>query len=405
MVFGLENILFILSTIGNPHEKIKTIHIGGTNGKGSVAYMISEILQSLGYNVGLYTSPHLCSFTERIRVKGQKIKEEEVVELTSYIKEKIEEKDKNRFFTFFDFTTALAFEYFHRKKVDIGVIEVGLGGRLDSTNVINPLVSVITNVDYDHMDVLGPTLFDIAKEKAGIIKAGVPVIAGSLKETVAIIEERAKALKSPLFLLDRDFSFKKVNQRHFDYFGPFKTLYGVEIGLEGDHQFTNASLALCVLELLERKGFSWEEGSIRKTLKEIKWEGRLEFIKKTPLVLLDGAHNIAGIQALSQYLKDYHGKKRKILVFGVLKDKEYGKMLEEIEKVVDFVILTRPKSQRAQDPALLKAYVKKEYLVEKDLKEAIKRAFDIAKEDDLIVITGSFYTVGEAKLLINEDLF
>lgn len=401
MVFGLENVLFILELLGNPQNKLRTIHVGGTNGKGSVTVLVSAMLEASGLKVGMYTSPHLISFTERIRVNGKMISEKEVVSLTQCIREKIEKREKGRFFTFFDFTTALAFEYFRRKGVDVAVVEVGLGGRLDSTNVITPMVSVITNVDYDHMDVLGNDIRSIAAEKAGIIKRGVPVVTGADNDALEVIEERARLLGSPVFVLGRDFSYHKLCDNTFDYYGIRRTLKGLQIGLEGDHQLINASLALCTVELLEMEGIAIEEERLKLALKSTKWEGRLETLRQSPLTIADGAHNMAGVRSLIRYLRRFDGK-RKILVFGVLKDKEYEGMLKELAPFFDLIVLTRPKSERAVDPHLLKGVVREKAIVEEDLRGALHVAQQTANDDDVIIVTGSLYTVGEAKALMNE---
>ncbi|MBS1238647.1 MAG: FolC bifunctional protein, partial [Deltaproteobacteria bacterium] len=212
MIFGLDNIRWLLDIIENPHHFIKTVHIAGTNGKGSVATMLACILKEGGFRVGKYTSPHVVSFTERITVNEKAITEEQVVEIADYIHDRVIEKDKNRSFTFFDFTTALAFEYFRREKVDIAIIETGLGGRLDSTNVISPLLSIITNVAYDHIDQLGPSLEKIALEKAGIIKKGVPVVTACEGVSRQIVEDKTKELHCQTYILNQDFFYEKTGE-------------------------------------------------------------------------------------------------------------------------------------------------------------------------------------------------
>lgn len=401
IVFGLENIRWILNIMGNPQDFLKTIHIGGTNGKGSVACMLSNISKEAGYTVGRYTSPHLVSFTERIVINEAEIKEEEVTEVTEFVRQKVEKEDKNRFFTFFDFTTALAFEYFNRKKVDISIIEVGLGGRLDSTNVIKPLISIITNVAFDHMDYLGEGIIEIAKEKAGIIKEGVPIITGATDMARHVIEETAKELRSPVYMLGKDFFYEKIGDQCMSYSGLNKRLPDIFVNLKGDHQFTNVALALCAIEVLLSLGFPVNEDSIYNALSSIKWHGRLEVVKERPVIILDGAHNLHGAHALSEFMNTHYRDKRKILIFGVMKDKEYKEMLEEITPLMDTTILTRPDIERALPPDYMKAYVRGAIITE-DVRSALKEAKTIAKDKDLILITGSFYTVGEAKTIINE---
>jgi dihydrofolate synthase/folylpolyglutamate synthase len=401
MVFGLENIEWILDIIGNPHRSLRAVHIGGTNGKGSTASMISRVLEEAGHKVGKYTSPHLLSFTERIVVNEEEIEEKEVAALTEHIRQRIEDADRNRFFTFFDFTTALAFEYFFRNKVDIAVIEVGLGGRLDSTNVLEPLVSVITNIDYDHTDYLGDSIEKIALEKAGIIKKRVPVISGVQGVAGDIIDRVGRESVCPVYGLGRDFSFEKVGDQHMSYRGLEKRLDDVFVGLRGDHQLNNGALALCTAECLSSVGFPLDEEAMMAGLSEIKWNGRLEMIREKPAILLDGAHNPHGARALAKYLRGHFTEKRKILVFGVMKDKDYESILKEILPLVDVVILTRPGIERALFPEQLERYAEGA-IVKENLKGALEEAKRIARDEDLILVTGSLYTIGEVKSIIND---
>jgi len=400
IVFGLDNIRWILDLIDNPHQLLKTIHIGGTNGKGSVARMSSAILQEAGYTVGCYTSPHLISFTERITINGMQISEGETVELTEFIKGRVEAADPSRRFTFFDFTTALAFEYFKRKKVDLAVIEVGLGGRLDSTNVIFPFLSVITNVDLDHMDYLGDSIQEIATEKAGILKDGVPAVTGAEGTALEVIREAAQP-KCPLFVLNEAFHFQKTGDQMMSYQGLESAFSALYINLVGDHQLSNCALALCALELLARKGFRAKEEVIRRALAELTWPGRLEKVHMKPLILLDAAHNPHGAKALASYLRAHHADTKKILVFGVMKDKNYASMLAELAPLADEILLTRPQTERAAREEDLVPFARNA-IKTKTVNEALKKARELSGDDDLIVITGSFYTIGEARTLIDK---
>jgi dihydrofolate synthase / folylpolyglutamate synthase len=401
MVFGLANIEWILDVIGNPHRAFKIVHVGGTNGKGSVVYMLSAILRQAGYRVGRYTSPHLVSFTERIAVDDAEISEEEVVELTSLIRHEIERKDPNRFFTFFDFTTTLAFEYFLRCKVDIAVIEVGLGGRLDSTNVVQPSVSVITNVAFDHMDYLGDTITDIAKEKAGIIKKGVPVVTGAEYIARRVIEETAGTRESPVYVLGKDFSYEKSDDQRLSYRGLSRHLHDLYVNLQGDHQLVNGAIALCAIECLSAAGLSVGDEAIYGAMSGLHWQGRLETVREKPIILLDAAHNTQGTQALGAFISTHYKDRKKTLVFGVMRDKEYGKMLKELLPLFDTVIFTKPETERALSPYLMQTRVKGSIVTE-DVRSALVKAKSVTREKDLILITGSFYTIGEAKVIINE---
>lgn len=401
MVFGLGNVRRLLESIGDPHRPLRTVHIAGTNGKGSAARMISCILKEAGFRVGKYTSPHLVSFTERITVDEEEIGEEDVASLTDYIRTRADAGCPGGFYTFFDFTTALAFEYFKRKKVDIAVIETGLGGRLDSTNVITPLASVITNVAFDHMGELGATLGKIAAEKAGIIKKGVPVVTGAAGRALGVIKKKSAELASPLFVLGKDFFFEKTGDNRLSYRGIMENFSDVPVNLNGDHQLANASLALCVIEILSRKGFIVRESDVCGALKYVTWQGRLEMVRERPLVFLDGAHNVSGIRAIAQFLMSRYRDRRKVLVFGVMKDKEYGRMLEELGSCVDMAILTRPVTDRALAPEAMKGCTRNTIVV-KDTKSALEEARRLTGEKDLILVTGSFYTIGEAKQAVNE---
>ena len=401
MIFGLDNIRWLLDIVENPHHFIKTVHIAGTNGKGSTATMLTHILKEGGFRVGKYTSPHLVSFTERITVNEKEITEKEVADITEYIRGKAIEKDRNRSFTFFDFTTAIAFEYFRREKVDIAIIETGLGGRLDSTNVILPLLSIITNVAYDHTDQLGSSLGNIAFEKAGIIKQGVPIITACEGISEKIIEDRAKELHCQAYTLNRDFFYEKINDQRLAYKGISRNFGDVFVNLFGDHQLANCALALCAAGVLSSLGFFVEDDAILRALSRVTWQGRLEKVKEGPLVFLDAAHNPHGVHALSEFMHTHFLDKKKILVFGVMKDKEYEKMLEEIVPAMDTVILTKPNTERALSPYSMQACLENAIITD-TMKKALEKARKLATEKDLILVTGSFYTIGEAKTIINE---
>lgn len=401
IVFGLENIEWILELLGNPHHDLKVVHVGGTNGKGSVTSMTARVLREAGYKVGRYTSPHLISFTERIAVNDREITQDEVVELTVYMKEKVVARDRDHFFTFFDFTTALAFEYFARQAVDVAVVEVGLGGRLDSTNVVHPLVSVITNVAFEHMEYLGDSLAAIAREKAGIIKRRVPVVSATTATARRIVEETADRYECPLYLWERDFSFRKAGERRMHYQGLRTELDNLSVNLRGDYQLTNGAVALATLECLQGQGFTISESSIREGLSRVVWDGRLEVVKESPLVILDAAHNPDGIETLVDYLEGHYGDRRKIVVFGVMKDKEHEKMAASLARMAQEFIATRPATDRARPAEDLKGVVPRA-IVTGSVREALEKARQSAGDSDVVVVTGSFYTVGEAKTLIHE---
>jgi dihydrofolate synthase / folylpolyglutamate synthase len=400
IVLGLDNISWLLGLLGSPEQSFSSIHVGGTNGKGSVVSMLSEILKSAGYRTGMYTSPHLVDFTERIQVNGEQILDEEVAGLTDEMRGLTGERGDLHPFSFFDFTTAMAFLYFKRKKVDWAAVEVGLGGRLDSTNTIRPSVSVITNVEMDHREHLGDSIRQIVTEKAGIIKEGVPVVTGAKGEALEVIQQKA-AEKSQVFVLDQDFSYKKIGDQRMSYRGSHWELAEVKIGLPGDHQLSNAALALCVAELLSQGGVSLASHAIKAALSTVRWPGRLEMVAEDPQILLDAAHNPHGARSLVDFLKTHYGNKRIILIFGVMKDKDWKEILDLIAPLADDIILTRPAVERAASPELLSHWVPGATVAD-DVKSALSIARGRAVYGDLIVVTGSLYTIGEAKTAIYE---
>jgi dihydrofolate synthase / folylpolyglutamate synthase len=400
-VFGLDNISRLLGSLGDPHRSFPSIHIAGTNGKGSVATMISSILKEAGYRVGKYTSPHLVSFTERITVNEEEITEKDVALLTGRIRESAARRYPGGFYTFFDFTTAMAFEYFRTKKVDIAVVETGLGGRLDSTNILEPVISVITNVSFDHMGELGNTISKIAGEKAGIIKKGIPVITGARRKAREVIEQTAGDNKSTVYTLGREFSFRKSGRGRMSYRGLERTMKGISVNLSGDHQLANAAIALCAADVLNGIGYNIGEDPVRSALSSVIWPGRLETVRETPLIIFDGAHNASGVRALRHFIRTQYRDRRKIMIFGVMRDKEYRKMLESLDTCIDLAILTRPRTDRALDTAIMKN-VAHNSVIAKDMKSALTRARHIAGDKDLILVTGSLYTIGEARQAVNE---
>jgi dihydrofolate synthase / folylpolyglutamate synthase len=396
MHFGLQAITKLLACLGNPQNSYKTVLIAGTNGKGSTAAMIASVLRSAGYNVGLYTSPHLVDVRERIVVNGNKIPLKEFNRTISHIKNKMGEP-----VTYFEFLTSAAFLYFKKRKIDIAVLEVGLGGRLDATNVCRPVVSIITNIDFDHTTYLGNTLEEITREKAGIIKKnGICITAAKQKKVRGILENICLGRRAKFYCLGRDIKIKKQKNGLLAYRGLSRNMDNLKIPLKGDHQLANATLALAAIELCEKKGFRVHDEAIYKGLKETRWEARLEIIQDKPLFLLDGAHNPAGIEVLSRSLKNDFLFRRLILVFGALADKDYRRMLQKILPLASTIILTRIKTARAVPANDILTTVKKlgySAIVTEDVNHAIDRALSMAGKNDLICATGSFYLAGEVK--------
>jgi dihydrofolate synthase/folylpolyglutamate synthase len=401
MIFGLTQVEKILEAVGNPHQEVHSIHIGGTNGKGSTAAMMASILQKEGYRVGLYTSPHLIRFTERIKVNGKEIEKEEVAGLTGWMRERIETASIADPFTFFDFTTAMALLHFQRKMVDLAVLEVGLGGRLDSTNVVDPLLSIVTNIAMDHEAQLGKTILKIAREKAGIIKKGRPFLtAATQPEVIRFFSKTCREKNAPFFRVGKDFRYFSTQNEDFHYEGLHRKLWSIRLHLKGSHQIVNAATALGTMEILEDLGYPVSTEAMLEGLREVEWPGRLELISTSPRVVLDGAHNPAGALALKESLPKAFQYDRLILLVGMMKDKDFASVLRLLAPLADRLILTRPNSGRAAPPGLLKKALgrngKKAETIE-DLKEAIGRGLSMTGQEDLLCITGSLYTVGEAR--------
>jgi len=402
--FGLSNISRLLELVGNPHKTLKTVHIAGTNGKGSTAATIASIMKEAGYKVGLYTSPHLIDFTERIKISGKEIEEGEVVRLTEYIRSKVQDsefKDELERITFFEFTTAMALIYFKEKEVDMAVMETGMGGRLDATNVIGPLVSVITNISVEHKEYLGDTIEAVASEKAGIIKDGVPILTGvDQPAAFQVIERICNEKRAPLYRLGRDFSFHRKGFNNFSYNGINESFDLLTLNLRGGHQFQNASLAVAAVEMLKNKGFLIPPEALIDGLGKVSWPGRLETISQSPMIILDGAHNPAGAEMLSRAIKEELEFNRLYLVLGIMADKEVEGIISPLAPLAHEIILSRPKYERASNPSDLLPLTRR-YNVNctafNDLREAIDYAKSRAGNEDLIIISGSLFTVGEAR--------
>lgn len=422
---GLHNITKLLELLGNPHENIKIIHVAGTNGKGSTCAMIASILRSAGFKVGLYISPYLEVFNERMQVNGENISNEDLARLTEKVREKVFYMRENGLGspTEFEVVTAIGFSYFKEQAVDFLVLEVGMGGRLDATNVVTPLVSVITPISMDHQQYLGSTLRDISREKCGIIKQGVPVVTAPQEdEAMAVIEDTCrerncsltKVINSSVSRSPDTISYRFVNGgikgMTFDLYTPKTDYPGLQIGLMGRHQLDNAATAVAAVEPLGNSGVNLSREAIYKGLKGARWPGRLEIMKEKPTVLIDGAHNIAGIKTLKAVLEEYFYDRKKILVVGVLEDKDYTEMLEELIPVADTVICTAPDNPRALSAARLAEAVSnifqksqiKVYAQEK-IEDALKLASSLAADEDMVVFAGSLYMIGHVRTLLNKQ--
>jgi len=393
----LHRVAKVLSLFDHPERSFRAFHIAGTNGKGSTAAMLHRILCAQGYRTGLYTSPHVSSFTERIRVGDREITPEEVVGLAETLKGQLAGEGIS--LTFFEFVTVMALVYFSHRGVDVAVVEVGLGGRLDATNFVVPEVSIITTIAKDHEAYLGSDLESIAREKGGIIKSRVPVIGGPLAPEVQLVLEGISLAKgSAAYFLGRDFSVALGEGGVFVYEGLQWHLTGLSLALHGAYQRNNAALALAALEV-SQSHFPVSEAAVREGLERVFWPARLEVIWQTPTVILDGAHNIQGIRALVQEIHSLmDGKKVKIL-FGSMKDKNWAGMLEELTSVAGEFVVTQVPMERSVDPELLSRSLPPDMpvTVVNDPVKAIATLVRRSRADEVIVVTGSLYRLGQVR--------
>ena len=397
---GLERTSYICKKLGNPQDKYKIIHVGGTNGKGSVCRFLQSILSLNGYKVGVYLSPHLQRFSERFLIDGDEISEDDIIVLIEKIKPIIDEmvKDKN-IPTFFEIVTAIAFQYFNDKKVDFAIIEVGLGGKFDATNIVNPIVSVITNVTLDHQDRLGKKIEEISFEKAGIIKKDIPLITAAIGKALDVIKKVANEKKTNISVIEKS-SWEKTQEgsdwSEFLINGLLKN-YNVRTKMAGQFQGENIAIVLATIETIQMNGVYITDESIIKGIEKTSIVGRMEIVSFEPIVILDGAHNIAAMQYLKNTLVDDFVYERLIIVIGILADKNVQEMLDIITPISDVIVVTKSQNKRACEPLKLKEMIdKKEAIIKNDINLAIDYAKKVASKRDLICITGSLFTVGEA---------
>ena len=398
IVLGLDIITQMLAGLGNPQNGFACIHIAGTNGKGSIASALANILYQAGYKTGLYTSPHLLRFNERIRINNAEITDDAVVEAYRAVKAA---HQGEREATFFEYSTAMALYTFGRAGVDWAVIETGMGGRLDATNVITPEIAVISNISMEHREYLGRTISAVAAEKAGIIKPGIPVVTGARQNSaIARIREQAAAKSAPFYRLGEHFRVRRRPESgSFTYYGIEHTWPGLQTRLTGNHQVDNAALVLAACELLQ-KSHGLDFHAVQRGLKTHQWPGRLEMIETTPPILIDGAHNLMAARHLGTFLKEQMPDRKITLVIGILDDKPYASMLRSILPHCHQAIFTRPEIDRSL-PAETLEKAARPYIATRDViadvAEAVSHACRHTAPQDLICIAGSLYVVGEAK--------
>jgi dihydrofolate synthase/folylpolyglutamate synthase len=408
--FNLKRMGKLLTLVGNPHKKIPTVHIAGTKGKGSTAMMLAKMLESNEYKVGLYTSPHVVTLHERIMVNTEMVSENEMLGLLNRIYAPVEKLSKTDAPSFFEIITTLAFMHFLDKKVDIAVIETGLGGRLDSTNLISPEVVGITSLSIDHKQQLGDSISSIAKEKAGIFKRGVPIVTVQQDPAAMnVLKTEANAVKAPLSVTGRDIDFSyrfETSREH----GPHTRIClttqtskfeHLRVPLHGRHQAINCGLALAMLDKLKSSGYEIDSDKAAQGLADVSLSGRMEMICEDPRVMIDAAHNAASIKALMHAIGQNIPYDSMVVIFGCNSDKDVDGMLQQLQFGADKVIFTRSKSTKAMSPQDLgEMYAEicsKMYQVSTSLGEALRLAQSAVGREDLICITGSFYLIGQAK--------
>ncbi len=413
--FDLTGFERFLARLDNPHHRLKTVVVAGTKGKGSTAAMIASIAQAAGLKAGLYTSPHLCSVRERIRVDGEIVSEEGFAALVSELMPHIEAAGMagvRRYRTFFEILTAMALVHFQRMEVELAVLEVGLGGRLDATNVATPLVSVITSISLDHTEVLGDTIPKIAREKAGIIKPyGLAVVAPQRQEALTVIREMCVAQHARLHDVAAEWSWRPLSfgwqGSVFDLHGMARSYPGLEIPLAGPHQILNAATAIATAEQLQGQGLPISVDGIRQGVKQVQWEGRLETVSRQPWIVLDGAHNRDSARCLREALVTCFQYRRLVLVLGISGNKNLEGIIEELAPLASLTVATRAMVPRAAPPqrvATLAAKWSDHIIAEEDTQKALAQAIAATQPDDFLLVTGSLYLVGDAKRLLPDLL-
>ena len=412
--YGLERTYKLLELLDNPQDKLKIIHVAGTNGKGSTTAMITSMLKGCGYKVGMYTSPFLEEFEERIQINGENIPKEKLAQLMTKIKYAVDRgiEEGHNHPTEFEIITVLMFLYFATEEVDFAVVEVGLGGRLDSTNVITPILSVITSISFDPTNLLGNTLEEIATEKAGIIKSGIPTVIYPQEEVAEIvISSKCQELDSKLYKINKEdaklINIIKEDKIYQQVKVKLDDEYDVKLPLLGEHQILNLAVALKALEVIKDKAPKLNMESIVKSIATVRWNGRLEIMSNSPYVVIDGAHNIQGITQLNKNINKYFEYKDMYLILGILADKDVEHMVKVITPKAKKVFTVTPNSMRAETAEELMNEVKKyneSCEAYNDYKNAFEDALKLCKKDDLLLISGSLYMIGEMRGIIKKIL-
>lgn len=397
---GLDTMNELLRRLGDPHHDLRFVHVAGTNGKGSVAAMSHAVLSHAGYKTGLYTSPHLVSFCERFQINGQPITEADVVRHVELIRPVLD-KMTSRPPTFFEVVTAMALNYFREQRVDVVVWETGLGGRLDATNVVTPLVSVVTNIAFDHTEFLGNTYAEIAEQECGMFKPGVPVVTAAVpEEALLVLRQRTAELGCPLTIIGEHISADRVSEdehtQRVRLRGTRRDYGALEIPLLGQHQTSNCATAVAALEA---SGLKISVEPMRTGLARTRWPGRFQIVRRQPTVVLDGAHNAAATEKLALTVREHFASQSRTLILGILRDKNFDQMCSILAPLADRIYCVPVNSERTSDPAELARWCRHanpaaEVVVAGNLVEAYQQA--LARREDVILITGSLFLVGEA---------
>jgi dihydrofolate synthase/folylpolyglutamate synthase len=391
---GLERMQAASEVRGHPEQATRYVHVAGTNGKGSVATMVESILRKSGYRTGQFTSPHLQRYVERVRVDGRPLSEMEAAMRI----EALRADTRLPVLSFFEYTTLLAFEAFRDARCEIVVLEVGLGGRLDSTNIVTPEVCVITNIGMEHQRILGDTLAKIAAEKAGVLKPGVPCIVGTrARSAKRAIRAKARVVGAPIRWIDRDFGSRREGKTLSVRVGDRKWS-DLRLGLRGDYQADNAACAVAATAELGAKGFAISEQTLRAGLRSARWPGRLEWHKGKPAFLFDAAHNASGCETLARYLDELELPGRVVLLFGAMRDKDHRRMLAAFDGRVDRRVYAAPTVYRSESPDRLSRI--RDGIVARSVREGVYRAKRAAGPEGLVVTAGSIFLVSEARALV-----
>lgn len=412
---GLKRMELLMEKLDHPERRLKFIHVAGTNGKGSTCAYLTSVLRRCGYDVGTFTSPYLISYADRIQYNQEPIPEETLLKLVNEIKPYVDEIASGEYGspTMFEVSTTLAIAYFARVAYpDYVVWETGLGGRLDSTNIVTPVVTVITNIGHDHMDVLGDSLPKVAAEKAGIIKAGVPVITAiEQPECLEVVRQAAADKKATLYELGRQYRFTpgdpKLDDQSLDFEGPFRRIPDVHISLNGAHQLKNAAAALMTIEVLRQYyALIVEDEDLYSGMREARWPGRLELVSGHPRILLDGAHNPEGAETLAQALKDLYAYGKLHFMMGMLASKNHSGYLRHILPLVDTLIMTEPDFHKKGDASELAKLARElqhdmgreaKIVVEPDWKRALELLLQTTGQGDLAVVSGTLYLISDVR--------